>query len=193
MRTTPDDFIGFLHAEDFIAVVAGEKEISEDGLAAFIHPPIVVPPTKKIDEMFDYFQQQGAQSAIVIDEFGGVEGMVSMKSVLRFIFSGIAATPAGKHLYEEQDTNHYIVLGDMNLTEFNHLTRFGLSDPRMTTVGGVLFRHLDRLPQAGDSVLVDGITMTVLEMDRLRIDRVDVILGTPVAEDVEDSEREGGE
>lgn len=189
MRGNPDDFLGFLHAEDFITLAAGERDVSGCELAEFIHPPIVVPPTKKVDEMFDYFQAQSAQAAMVIDEFGGVAGMVSMKSVLRFIFNGIANTSAGKQLYEERDANHYIVPGDMSLSDFNHLTRFGLSDPRMTTVAGVLFRHLDRLPQKGDSVQVEGITLTVLTMQRMRIDKVEAVLGdaSGITQEADDS------
>jgi hypothetical protein len=66
----------------------------------------------------------------------------------------------------------------MKLTDFNNLTNFGIEDPRMTTIGGVAFRHLDRLPRVGDSIAVEGIIITVLEMDEHRIARVRVSRGT---------------
>jgi hypothetical protein len=65
----------------------------------------------------------------------------------------------------------------MRLNDFNNLTNFGIEDPRMTTIGGVAFRHLDRLPRVGDQVTVEGITITILEMDEHRIDRVRVSRG----------------
>ena len=65
----------------------------------------------------------------------------------------------------------------MKLNDFNNLTNFGIEDPRMTTIGGVAFRHLDRLPQVGDSVTVEGIIITVLEMDEHRIAKVRVSRG----------------
>jgi hypothetical protein len=65
----------------------------------------------------------------------------------------------------------------MKLVDFNSLTNFGIEDPRMTTIGGVLFRHLDRLPQAGDEVKVEDFWMTVLEVQEQRIARVRVARG----------------
>ncbi|MGR8920648.1 MAG: hemolysin family protein [Gammaproteobacteria bacterium] len=177
VRRNADDFVGFLHAEDFIELVDGNRDPDTVDLATLIHPPVVVPPTKRIDEMFDFFQDNGEQAAMVIDEFGGLSGMITMKAVLRFIFSHVAAPVAGEELYEERDANHYVVPGDMKLADFNRLTRIGLTDPRMTTVAGVMFRHLDRLPRVGDTVSFGGITMRVCAMDRMRIARVEVELG----------------
>ena len=70
------------------------------------------------------------------------------------------------------DLNIYELPGEMKLTDVNNLTHFGLEDPRMTTIGGVAFRYLDRLPQIGDRVEVDDVALTVLKMDAHRISRV---------------------
>jgi Mg2+/Co2+ transporter CorC len=111
---------------------------------------------------------------VVLNEFGGIEGLVSMKDVLTFIFGQISGDVQGQELYQERDENSYAVKGDMKLTDFNNLTNFGIEDPRMTTIGGVAFRHLDRLPKVGDSVNLEGIIITVLEMDEHRIASVRV-------------------
>lgn len=182
VRGNADDYIGFLHAEDFIDIANGKHDPNAPIPAALIHPPIVVPPTRRIDEMFDFFQANSEQAAMVIDEFGGLSGMITMKAVLRFIFSHVSGPVAGEELYEERDANRYVVPGDMKLADFNRLTRFGLADPRMTTVAGVVFRHLDRLPQVGDTVSFEGITMRVRAMDRMRIASVEAELGKPAGE-----------
>jgi CBS domain containing-hemolysin-like protein len=76
----------------------------------------------------------------------------------------------------------YEAPGDTKLAEFNRVTNFGIDDPRMTTIGGVAFRHLDRLPHVGDETEVDGLTIAVLEMDAHRVARVRVARGvTPSA------------
>jgi CBS domain containing-hemolysin-like protein len=106
---------------------------------------------------------------LVLNEFGTVEGMVTMRDVLTFIFGPLSGDVAGRELYKERDNNVYEVPGDMRLADFNHLTNFGIQDPRMTTIGGVVFRHLDRLPKTGDQVSVDGVTLTVLEVKEQRI------------------------
>ena len=172
-----DNIVGFLHAEDLVSYVVGQKDISALKLEDFLHSPVGAPPTKKVDEMFQFFQNNGAQAAVVINEFGGVDGLITMKAVLRFIFGHLLGPVAGQHLYEEQDENRYVVPGDMKLSDFNNLTHFSIEDPRMTTVGGVLYRHLDRLAGVGDSVQIEGIVMTVLALDGHRIAQVAVERG----------------
>jgi putative hemolysin len=181
-RDHRDNIVGFIHAEDLLPYAADRKGIPTLRLDELLHPPVGAPPTKKVDEMFLFFQSSHAQAALVINEFGGVDGMITMKSVLRFIFGHLTGTVAGEHLYEERDENHYIVPGDMKLSDFNNLTHFGIEDPRMTTVGGVLYRHLDRLPAIGDTVRLEGITMTVHALEGHRIARVEVMRGSRSAE-----------
>ena len=139
-----------------------------------MHPPVVVPLTKKVDEMFDFFETNAARAAACLNEFGGVEGFITMKDVINFIFGEISGKAVGDELYQETDENTYIVPGDMKLNYFDDLTNFGIDDPRMTTIGGVAFRHLDRLPKVGDKVTVEGISITILEMDAHRIAKVQV-------------------
>jgi len=167
-----DNLVGFVHAEDILRLVMDEVELAILKPVDIMHPPVVVPPTKKIDEIFRLFQANNVRAAAVLNEFGGVEGIVTMKDVLTFIFGQISGEIAGQEFYKEQDDNEYEVPGAMKLTDFNTLTNFGIEDPRMTTIGGVIFRHLDRLPQVGDSVVIEGIGLTVLEMDGHRIARV---------------------
>ena len=183
-----DNIVGFLHAEDLVSYVVGQKDISALKLEDFLHSPVGAPPTKKVDEMFQFFQNNGAQAAVVINEFGGVDGLITMKAVLRFIFGHLMGPVEGQHLYEERDENRYVVPGDMKLSDFNRLTNFGIEDPRMTTVGGVIFRQLDRLPEVGDSVHVDGLAMTVLDMSGFLITRVEVAKGDVPASSEPDAE-----
>jgi CBS domain containing-hemolysin-like protein len=171
-RVHRDNLIGFLHAEDVLRIVVGQVDLDTLELDDILHPPVVVPLTKKVDEMVDFFQQHSARAAAVLNEFGGVEGFITMKDVLTFIFGQISGDVTGDELYQERDDNTYEVPGEMKLTDFNNLTNFGLEDPRMTTIGGVAFRDLDRLPQVGDRVTVEGVMIQIQEMDAHRIARV---------------------
>ncbi|MBT8421244.1 MAG: hemolysin family protein [Gammaproteobacteria bacterium] len=168
-RVHRDNIVGFLHAEDIMKLVFEETDLNLLTLDDIMRPPVVVPLTKKVDEMFDFFQENSARAAAVLNEFGGVEGFLTIREVLTFIFGQISEDVAGQELYRERDNNVYEVPGDMKLTHFNALTNFGIEDPRMTTIGGVAFRHLDRLPCVGDRVIVEGIEITIQEMDAHRI------------------------
>nr|VFJ72502.1 MAG: Hemolysin, contains CBS domains [Candidatus Kentron sp. FW] len=173
-RIDRDNIVGFIHAEDIMKFMIDGVDLSTKTLDDIMRAPIVVPLTKKVDEMFDFFQENNARAAAVLNEFGGVEGFLTIKDVLSFIFGQISEDVTGQELYQERDDNVYEVPGDMKLTDFNTLTNFGIEDPRMTTIGGVAFRHLDRLPCVGDKVTVEGIGITIQKMDAHRIARVRV-------------------
>jgi len=185
-RMHHDNIVGFIHAEDLLRLVLDDADLTKLKPEDIMHPPVVVPLTKKVDEMFDFFQTNNARAAVVLNEFGGVEGLVTMRGVLNFIFGQVSGEVTGQELYHERDANDYEVPGDMKLNDFNNLTNFGIEDPRMTTIGGVAFRHLDRLPRPGDRVTLEGITITVLEMDEHRITKVRVSRGS-----LEEEEGEG--
>ena len=177
-----DNLVGFVHAEDILRLVLDDADLSTLQLDDIMHSPVVVPLTKKVDEMFDFFTANNARAAAVLNEFGGVEGFVTMKDVLTFIFGQISGDVEGQELYHERDEDSYEVDGDMKLTDFNNLSNFGIDDPRMTTIGGVAFRHLDRLPRVGDNISIEDISITVLEMDEHRIARVKVSRGSRAEE-----------
>jgi len=184
-RDHPDNLVGFLHAEDMVRLVFEGAKLDKLKPSDILHPPVVAPPTKHVDEMFDFFQANNARAAVVLNEFGGVEGFITMRDVVNFIFGEISESISGQELYQERDENVYEVAGQMKLTDFNDLTNFGIEDPRMTTIGGVVFRYLDRLPKVGDRVVMDGIVATVLEMDGHRLAKVRVSKGR-LDEDLEE-------
>ena len=176
-RGQRDNLLGFLQLEDVLPLMLDKPDLSNLSIEGLLRPLVVAPPTKRVDEMFDFFQAHRTRAALVIDEFGGVEGIITMRDVLTFIFGHLSGEAKGQAMYLERDENLYEVPGDMKLTDFNDLTNFGIWDPRMTTIAGVAFRHLDRLPKEGDRVRVEDCEMQVLEMDGHRIARVRVSRG----------------
>jgi CBS domain containing-hemolysin-like protein len=177
-----DNLIGFVHAEDVLRLVLDDMDLRLLNVDDVVHPAVVVPPTKKVDEMFEFFQKRQCRAAVVLNEFGGVEGFVTITDVLNFIFGQIAGRVKGEELHRDQDLDDYEVPGDMKLVDFNNLTNFGLEDPRMTTIAGVAFRHLDGLPKVGDLIVIDDLELTVLEMESHRIARLRVRRVTRPAE-----------
>ena len=186
-RVQRDNLVGFVHAEDVLALVLDDVDLTALTPEDIMHPPVVVPLTKNVDEMFDFFQSNRARAAAVLNEFGGVEGFVTMKDVITFIVGEVSGEVKGQEFYQEQDEDVYEVPGEMTLNDFNNLTHFGIEDPRMTTIGGVAFRHLDRLPQVGDKVSVEGVEITILEMDVHRIARVHIARGGTPQEAAEEA------
>jgi CBS domain containing-hemolysin-like protein len=167
-----DRLLGFLHAEDLMALVQDGADLDTIILQDLLRPLVAVIPTKKVDEMFDYLVERKAKAAVVINEFGGVEGMVGIDQVIEHVFGHEAGAVAGEELYEAHEQDIFEVAGDMKLSVFNALTNFRIDDPRMTTIGGVVLRYLDRLPEVGDAVTIEGVRLEVLAMEDLRIERI---------------------
>ncbi len=170
VRGNRDNILGFIHSEDVLRYIRKGEDFTTLHIDDILRPAHFVPPTKKVDEMFEYFRHHNTRAAILLGEYGGVHGMVTMKDVLTFLFGEISGTIRGQELYEEEDDNVYTVPADMRLADFNNLTNFDVDDAMMTTVGGVAFRLFDRLPRVGDITNDDaGIKFTVMAMDGLRI------------------------
>ena len=169
-----DNVIGFIHSEDILKLVRGGEELSMVTLDMILKQAHYVPPTKKVDEMFDYFQAHNTRVAIILGEYGEVSGIVTMKDVLTFIFGEISGKMEGQEHYKEDDENSYIVPGDMRLADFYNLTNFDIEDTVMATIGGVAFRLFDRLPEPGDQITSEGFRFIVKQRSGLRISQLQV-------------------
>lgn len=171
-RGQRDNLVGMLWAEDFMQLVLDGTDLETVALDELIRPPVVVPPTKKLDEVLDYFRAHDVPAAVVMSEFGGVEGLVTLRMLLDAMFRPVTGAHLDPERFAGPGPGTFDVPGDMKLADFNLLTGFNVDDPRMTTVGGLVYRHLDRVPDVDDRVSIEGIGFTVLEMDDLRIARV---------------------
>ena len=173
-RDQRDNVLGFLCAEDILKAEIEGVDPETLGLENLLRPAAMVPGTKKVDEMFDYFQSHDLQAVIVLNEFGGVDGLLTMNDVLTCIFGRAQTEAPGQQLTFDAASETYELPGDMKLIDFKRLTGLALEDSRMTTVGGVILRQLDRLPGVGDRVSLEGLLLEVLEMDGNRVARTRV-------------------
>jgi len=171
-RCHRDTLVGVLHAEDLMQMALDDTDFGGLQPEDILRPVIMVPPTRKVDEMFEFFLRHEAQAAVVLDEFGGIDGLVTLKDLINFIFGHASAEKRLDRLFTETAPGVFEVDGAMKLADFDTVTNFGIDDSRMTTVGGVMLRHLDRLPAVGDEVVVEGVRLQVTELDGHRIARL---------------------
>jgi CBS domain containing-hemolysin-like protein len=167
-----DTLVGILHAEDLMQMALEDRDFSKLQPSDILRPVIMVPPTKKVDEMFEFFLQHNAVASVVLDEFGGIDGLVTLKDVVNFIVGHAGAEELLSATFAEPEPGVFEVHGAMKLTDFNTITNSGIEDSRMTTISGVVLRHLDRPPRAGDEIIVEGLRLQVLSVDGHRIDRL---------------------
>lgn len=183
-----DDIKGVLYIKDLLPHLnkgAGFK------WQTLIRPPYFVPETKKIDELLREFQSRKNHIAIVVDEFGGTSGLVTLEDILEEIVGEINDEfDEGDMLYEEVNDREYIFNGKILLTDFYkilHLDgeRFERETGEADTLAGWLLEMKGEFPRLKEKLTCDGLTFEVLEMDSHRIIKVKVYM----PEAVEESEK----
>jgi putative hemolysin len=172
---TIDNIIGLVLAKDLIPILRSPPR--DFSLRSIMRPVHVVPGSREVEEVLSDFKRLKVHMAIVLDEFGGTAGLVTMEDLLEEIVGEILDEydEPPEHL-ERESPDLVIVPGGTNIGELNE--RFGLSvpDDDYTTIGGYLFGALGRLPVVGDRITAGGAVFTVREMDGRRIESLAVDL-----------------
>jgi CBS domain containing-hemolysin-like protein len=172
-----DDVVGIVHAKD---ILRGLLTGSDESVQGISRPPFFVPGTREVEDVLADMKRQKVHLAIVLDEFGGTAGLVTMEDLLEEIVGPIydeydegpvAAPAAGAGALK---SGVPILAGSTEIADVNRVLRLHLEDADYTTIGGLLFGRLGRLPKVGDRVTLQGATFEILEMDGRRVGRVRV-------------------
>tara|TARA_B100000809_G_scaffold265833_1_gene325965 strand:- start:182 stop:1363 length:1182 start_codon:yes stop_codon:yes gene_type:complete len=174
---TIDKILGIIHARDVLASLA--SRVSDDTLRVLVRPAFIIPETKRVDDLLEELQERRTQIAIVVDEYGGTEGLVTMEDLLEEIVGEIEdefSRSRDAQVIHEADGK---VLVDAGVTTENVEEIFGASivTTEVDTVGGYVYHSLGRIPQAGDVVQTDRLHIEVVSMlgRRLRKLRIHLI------------------
>ena len=164
-----DDVIGVLLAKDLLRYYAGEEEFNARDM---LRPAIFVPESKRLNVLLREFRASRNHIAIVVDEYGGVAGLVTIEDVLEQIVGDIE----DEHDFDEVEDNilrekggRWRVKAQTDLADFNQVLGTGFSDEEHATVGGLVISRFGRLPKRGESVTIDGLRFQVLRADSRRL------------------------
>jgi CBS domain containing-hemolysin-like protein len=183
-----DNIVGLVLAKDLIPVLRNAPR--DFSLGTIMRPVHVVPGTREVEEVLADFKRLKEHMAIVLDEYGGTAGLVTMEDLLEEIVGEILDEYDEPLEHPEREgTDLVVVPGGTNIRELNE--RFGLDVPEddYTTIGGYVFGALGRLAVVGDRVTAGGAVFTVREMDGRRIESLAVDLHS--AGDRREKERQG--
>lgn len=182
-RETIDDIIGVLLVKDMIRVLANPDE--KVSLEELIRPPHFVPGTREVEDVLADFKHRKEHMAIVLDEYGGTAGVVTMEDLLEEIVGEILDEYDASPPAMLTSTGETLIPGNTNIGELNE--EYGLDIPEdesYTTIGGCVFGMLGYVPSVGDWVTIDNTTFTVREMEGRRI----ATLALSISPDEKDSE-----
>ncbi len=163
-----DDVAGILLAKDLLRYFAGR----EFDLRDMLRPAVFVPESKRLNVLLREFRVSRNHMAIVVDEYGGVAGLVTIEDVLEQIVGDIEDEydfdEAGDSIRLDAQ-GRYRVKATTEIIDFNTAFDTHLSDEEYDTVGGLVIRQLGRLPKRGESIVVDGLKIQVLRADSRRV------------------------
>jgi CBS domain containing-hemolysin-like protein len=172
---TIDDIVGIVLAKDLIPILRSPPpDFSLRSIARQVH---VVPGSRQVEEVLSDFKRLNEHLAIVLDEYGGTAGLVTMEDLLEEIVGEILDEYDEPPEHPERaGADVVIVSGATNVTELNERYGLRVPDDDYTTIGGYVFGALGRLPAVGDRVTAGGALFTVREMDSRRVESLAVDL-----------------
>jgi putative hemolysin len=170
---TVDNIVGIVFAKDLISMIEYENTIV---LEEIIRPATFVPETKKISQLLREFQQQKIHLAIVIDEFGGTEGIITLEDIIEEIVGEIHDEyDEIKLSYTKETDGTWIIDGGMNISDFN--TTFSAQIPEdvdYETINGFLHKLTGRIPDSKEEIQFGNISFTIIRKSERRIEKIKV-------------------
>ncbi len=167
-----DEVVGILLAKDVLKhiVESPDEPLKIDG---FLRPPTFIPESKRLDTLLQEFRASRNHMAIVVDEYGGTSGLLTIEDVLEEIVGEIDDEHDPEEIEQiQQQGSQWNVLALTRIDTFNEYFSADLSDEDYDTLGGLLMRGFGRLPRRGESLVQDGFRFRVAQADRRRIHRL---------------------
>jgi CBS domain containing-hemolysin-like protein len=177
-----DNIAGFVFVKDLVGLDVVDETRP---ITPLLRPAAVVPESKRVPELLKQFQRQQTQIAIVVDEYGGTAGLVTIEDLLEEIVGEIRDEydVESEPIVEESD-GRFAFNGKVDIDEVGQRLGVHIEREGFETLGGYLLTHLGRVPAVGERFDVDGLHVEVLEVERRRIHKVRIMRaeGVPAAE-----------
>lgn len=174
-RNSIDTIIGLVYGKDIIPLMGDLKSFEQYSISRFIRPAIFVPAQKKIREMFRDFQEKKIHFAVVVDEFGGTLGVITLEDVIQVLIGeDDAELERGDTLILKLREGVYEVAAGARLSViFEYLNiPFSESEYEADTIGGLILERAGRIPEKGFSIECSNFRLTVLERDQNRLTKI---------------------
>jgi CBS domain containing-hemolysin-like protein len=169
---TVDNILGLLYAKDLLRVWRKGDQLGS--LRELLRPASFVPEAKKIDDLLTEMQSQRVHIAIVVDEYGGVAGLVTLEDIVEEIFGEIRDEydQAEELPYQELADGGYLFLGRVDLDDINEVLSTNLPTNEADSIGGFIYSRMGRVPNSGESIQVGNLLLTVDQVSGRRISKV---------------------
>ena len=167
-----DNILGLLYAKDLLPVWREGNQ--SQSLRDLLRPAYFVPEAKKVDELLAEMQLRRIHMAIIVDEYGGVAGLVTLEDIVEEIVGEIQDEydQAEESPYQELESGEFIFQGRVDLDDFNEIMGSYLPPEEADTIGGFFYNRIGRVPSNGETLQIDNLVLTVEQVSGRRIRKV---------------------
>lgn len=165
-QDTIDNIIGYLKIVDLL------KESSE--IEELISPVLYVPETITCSELIEKFQKEKTYVAVIIDEFGGTAGLITLNSLLYEIIGKANEDAIQGKIFKQISENSYILQGRVELNYINEILNLNIKSIEAITLSGYIIEHHGKVPKSGEIIRIGKCTFKILKSNQLRIDLVEM-------------------
>lgn len=171
-KDTVDNIVGLLYAKDLLRVWREGSQPAS--LSELLRPAYFVPEAKKVDELLAELQARRIHMAIVVDEYGGVAGLVTLEDIVEEIVGEIQDEydQGEEQVYQMVNENEYIFQGRIDLDDFNEIMGTALPKTEAESLSGLIYSRIGRVPAPGDQVRIGNLNLTVEQVSGQRIRKV---------------------
>jgi putative hemolysin len=173
-KETIDHIVGILYAKDLLRYWRHDPQSLR--LEDILRDVYYIPETKKVDELLQELQRRKVHIAIVVDEYGGIAGLVTIEDILEEIVGEIQDEYDREEAFMEVISDEEIIFnGRMDLDDVNHIMGLELPTDSSDTLAGLVYSNLGRVPVVGDKMHIQNVEITVLSVVRRQIKKVKVV------------------
>ena len=172
---TIDDIIGILNIKDVIFL--NDKEIANFDVKKYVRDPLFTYEFKKITQLLEEMKKDKSQMTIVVDEYGGTAGLITIEDLVEVIVGDI------EDEYDEEEdeievisSNEFLVEGSTKISDVNEVLNINLESEEFDSIGGYIIGYIKHIPEENEVIEVDGVKFNIESVDKNRIKKIRIML-----------------
>ena len=168
-----DDVVGILSTKDVMTSLATNKLSDKSVVSSIMRTPLFIPESKRLDELFTEMRRTGNKVSLIVDEFGGVSGLITLTSLIEKIVGSTGEEgirPKEKYIIIEPNT--YEIDGAMNIDEANNQLDLNIPEGDYETIAGFILENFQKIPDIGEKTSYGNLRITINEVEGSRISKV---------------------
>ena len=170
-----DDVVGILSTKDVMTSIASNKLKDTSLVSSIMRAPLFIPESKRLDELFTLMRKTGNKVSLIVDEFGGISGLITLTSLIEKIVGSTGEEgirPKEKYILIEPNT--YEIDGAMNIDEANDQLDLNIPEGDYETIAGFVLENFQKIPVIGDKTSYGNLRITINEIEESRISKVKI-------------------